>query len=182
MSPQIHEEVTLLLMSMYGGLVLILCYDGMRIFRRIFSASIYRVIIEDIIFWSIASIFMFDIFLKYNYGRPRYYAIGATLGVMALYEWLIGRRIVDKLSSILKKIVKTLLKPLKKAAKVVKLKGNRFVNYIRKKVIKCLHKEKHSKVHQGEHGRMRKKEHIKVRREERNKALREERSKGRKEE
>ena len=182
MSPQIHEEVTLLLMSMYGGLVLILCYDGMRIFRRIFLASIYRVIIEDIIFWSIASIFMFDIFLKYNYGRPRYYAIGAALGVMALYEWLIGRRIVDKLSSILKKIVKTLLKPLKKVSKVVKLKGRRFVNYIRKKVIKCPHKEKHNKVHQGEHGRVRKKERIKVRRQDHSIAPKEEHTKVRREE
>ena len=115
MSPQISEEVMLLLMSVYGGLVLVLCYDVVRIFRRIFSASIYRVIIEDIIFWTIASIFMFDIFLQYNYGSPRFFAIAVALGIMALYEWLIGRRIVDKVAVILKKMLKFLLKPLKTA-------------------------------------------------------------------
>lgn len=141
MSPQISEEVLLLLVSMYGGLVLVLCYDAMRILRRIFSASVYRVIIEDIIFWTIASIFMFDIFLKYNYGRPRFFAIGAALGVMALYEWLIGRHIVDRLSAILNKIMNYLLKPLKKALKGIKLKYKELINFLRKKVKKCPHKE-----------------------------------------
>lgn len=141
MSPQISEEVLLLLVSMYGGLILIICYDAMRIFRRIMSASIYRVIVEDIIFWTIASIFMFDIFLKYNYGRPRFYAIGAALGVMLLYEKFIGRHIVNKISVLLKKILKILLKPLKKVFKMFKLKNKKLRQVIKKKVIKCPHKK-----------------------------------------
>lgn len=75
MSPQIGEEAMLILMSVYGGLVLILCYDVIRIFRRIFPAKIFRVIVEDVIYWTCASIFMFNIFLKYNYGRPRFFSI-----------------------------------------------------------------------------------------------------------
>lgn len=145
MSSQINEELMLLLMSMYGGLILILCYDSIRIFRRLFTASILRVIIEDIVFWTVASIFMFNILLKYNYGRPRYFAVGAALGVMALFEWLVGRHIVDKLSAILKKIMNTLLKPLKKALKMIKLKYNRSMNRIRKKVKKCPSKEEQNK-------------------------------------
>lgn len=145
MSPQISEEVQLLLVSMYGGLVLILCYDAMRILRRVISASVYRVIIEDIIFWTTASIFMFNIFLKYNYGRPRFYAIGAALGVMALYEWLIGKRVVERLSDILNKIMNTLLKPLKKISKAIKLKVKELIKFVRKKVKKCPHKEKRTR-------------------------------------
>lgn len=141
MSPQISEEVLLLLVSMYCGLVLVLCYDAMRIFRRIFSASIYRVIVEDIIFWTIASIFMFDIFLKYNYGRPRFYAIGVALGVMVLFERFIGRHIVDRLSRFFYKIIKTLLKPLKKLLNMIKLKCKNLFRYMRKKVRRCPRKE-----------------------------------------
>lgn len=137
MSSQIGEEVLLLCMSAYGGLILALCYDGMRIVRRVFKASIFRVVVEDIIFWTVASIFMFDIFLKYNYGRPRYYAIGAALGTMALFEWLIGRYLVDKISGLLGKILKTLLKPLKKAIKAIKLNLGKWKILIRKKVKKC---------------------------------------------
>lgn len=147
MSPQIGEEVLLLFMSIYGGLVLVLCYDLMRVMRRIFKASTLRVIIEDIIFWTIAAIFMFDIFLKYNYGRPRYFAVGAALGTMALFEYLIGRRLVDKISLFLRKIFTILLKPLKKMLKVIKLKNIKLREFIRKKVSKC-HKKEEAQQHQ----------------------------------
>lgn len=149
MSLQIGEELLLLLMSMYGGLVLILCYDVIRIFRRMFEATVIRVIIEDVIFWSAASIFMFNILLEYNYGRPRYFSVGAALGVMALFEWLIGRHIVDKGSSVLKKIMNTLLKPLKKVLKVIKLKSRKVIGAIRKKVEKWHSKEEQCKENIG---------------------------------
>lgn len=54
---------------------------------------------------------------KYNYGRPRYYGVIAVLGTMALFEWLVGKRVVEKCAVILTKIMKTLLKPLKKLKK-----------------------------------------------------------------
>lgn len=133
MSSQISEEVTLFLMSMYGGLILVLCYDVIRVFRRLFVATVVRVIAEDVIFWTTASIFMFNILLKYNYGRPRYFAIGAALGVMALFEWLVGRHIIDKGSKVLKKIIIIFLNPLKKFLKVIKLKNRKVISSVRKK-------------------------------------------------
>lgn len=141
MSTQIGEEVLLLLMSIYGGLVLVICYDFMRVIRRVFKASMLRVIIEDVIFWTVASVFMFDIFLKYNYGRPRYFAIGAALGTMVLFEWLIGRILVDKTSFLIRKILNILLKPLKKVTNIIKLKSRKAKEFIRKKVSEC-HKNK----------------------------------------
>lgn len=146
MSPQISEELMLLLMSAYGGLVLVVCYDVIRIFRRIFTASIIRVLIEDIIFWTAASIFMFNILLKYNYGRPRYFAVGTALGTMALFEWIIGRYMVDKSASVLKKIINTFLKPLKKIIKMIKLKHNKGIVYFRKRVKRCQDKEERHKT------------------------------------
>lgn len=131
MSSQIGEETLLLLVSCYGGLVLILCYDFIRILRRVFKTSQFRVIVEDIIFWTTASIYIFHIFLKYNYGRPRYFAIIAVLGTMCLFEWFIGRHFIDRLSIILRKILKTVLKPLKKVIEVFKLKLNCYIKRIK---------------------------------------------------
>ena len=148
MSPQISEEAMLLLMSIYGGLVLVLCYDFMRIVRRVFTASVVRVIIEDVIFWTVASIFMFDIFLKYNYGRPRYFAVGAALGTMALFEYFIGRHFVDKIALFIRKIMNTLLKPLKKVLKAIKLKYRELKIFIRKKVSRCHKKREQDQLHQ----------------------------------
>lgn len=132
MSQQIGEEAMLILMSVYGGLVLIVCYDVIRIFRRIFPAKMFRVIVEDIIYWTCASIFMFNIFLKYNYGRPRFFSIVMTIGTMILFERLVGRHFLDKISKILYKVFQILTKPLKKAGKAVKLRINKGMNKIKK--------------------------------------------------
>lgn len=125
MSSHINEEVMLLLVSLYGGIVLIVTYDIIKILRRVFKASNLRVLIEDIIFWTVAAVYIFNIFLKYNYGTPRYFAIMAVLGAMCLFEALIGRRLTDKISSITGKILETLSKPLKKVLNVFKLKLTR---------------------------------------------------------
>ena len=77
MSPAINEELLVLAMCAYGGLVLMVCYDAIRIFRR----------------------------------------------TMALFEWLVGKRVVEKCAVILTKIMKTLLKPLKKLKKVITIKS-----------------------------------------------------------
>ena len=49
-----------------------------------------------------------------NYGRPRFFSIIFTLGIMALYEWLVGRKIVDRVAKFLCKVKTKLSKMLKK--------------------------------------------------------------------
>ncbi|MCI9126339.1 MAG: hypothetical protein HFG28_04000 [Eubacterium sp.] len=122
MSLQISEESMLIVMSVYGGLVLVLCYDVIRILRRIFYVGIVRIIIEDIIFWMVAAIFMFNIYLKYNYGRPRFFSIILTMGTMFAFEWFIGRKIIDILALKIRKVIRIIVKPLKKVLKLIKLK------------------------------------------------------------
>lgn len=122
MSLQISEEAMLIVMSVYGGLVLVLCYDAIRVFRRIFYVGWVRIIIEDVIFWTVAAIFMFNIYLKYNYGRPRFFSIVLTVGTMFAFEWFIGRKIIDILAFKIKRIIGKILKPLKKAWELIKLK------------------------------------------------------------
>lgn len=41
---------------------------------------------------------------------------------MAVYEIVVGRKLVLKISKVLEKIIRTLLKPLKKAGKRIKLR------------------------------------------------------------
>ena len=146
MSGQISEEAMLILMSIYGGIVLIICYDVVRILRRIFPAKLFRVIVEDAIYWTFASIFMFNIFLKYNYGKPRFFSVIMALGTMAVFEWLI----IDALALRIKKLGRILAKPLKKLCKVVKLIFYKITKNIRVK------KEKKNA------GRKRKESHVKA--------------------
>jgi spore cortex biosynthesis protein YabQ len=157
MSSQIGEETMLIVMSIYGGLVLIICYDLIRIFRRIFPAKLFRVIVEDVIYWTAASIFMFQIFLKYNYGMPRFFSVVMVLGTMAMFEWFIGRHFINRVSKILHKIIIFLAKPLKKTWKVVKLlfyKGNK--NIIKIKERKNAGREQKKGNHKVKHHKRKK--------------------------
>ena len=65
---------------------------------------------------------MFNIYLKYNYGRPRFFSIILTVGTMFVFEWLIGRKIIDVLALKIKEITGKIFKPLKKVLKLIKLK------------------------------------------------------------
>ena len=55
MSPQISQEALLIVMSLYGGLVLAVCYDMVRVCRRIFKVGIVSMIIQDVIYWTISA-------------------------------------------------------------------------------------------------------------------------------
>ena len=114
MSPQISQEGLLIVMSLYGGLVLAVCYDMVRVCRRIFKVGIVSMIIQDVIYWTISAIFMFNIYLKYNYGRPRC-KVKTKLSKMLkkLNTCVFGK---------VKKIVTKMLKPLQKLYKLDKLK------------------------------------------------------------
>ena len=122
MSPAINEELLVLAMCAYGGLVLMVCYDAIRIFRRVFRASIIRVIVEDVIFWTVAALFIFQIFFKYNYGRPRYYGVIAVLGTMAPSERPVRKRAAEQPAVTPTQTTHTPLQPLKKLKKVITIK------------------------------------------------------------
>lgn len=146
MSPQISQEALLIVMSLYGGLVLVVCYDMVRVCRRIFKVGIVSMIIQDVIYWTISAIFMFNIYLKYNYGRPRFFSIIFTLGIMALYEWLVGRKIVDRVAKFLCKVKTKLSKMLKKLNTCVFGKVKRIVTKMLKPLQKLYKLDKLKRV------------------------------------
>ena len=78
------------------------------------------------------------------------FSVIMALGTMAVFEWIIGRKIIDALALRIKKLGRILAKPLKKLCKVVKL--------IFYKVIKNIRAKKEKK----NAGRKRKKSHVKA--------------------
>lgn len=122
MNPQIYEELVMVAMALYAGLVMAVSYDCIRIFRKIIEPSKARVIWEDAIYWILAAYYAFGIIIKYNYGKLRMYPIVCMLLAMVVYELIVGRKLVNICAGVLNKVVNTLLKPLKKAMKQIKLK------------------------------------------------------------
>ena len=144
----IKDELILLFTSLYCGIIFAIVYDAIRIIRNLIKPHFIRVVIEDFIYWICVAYIFFSMLIKKNYGNLRWYPIFGMLLAMAVYEIIVGRKLVLKISKVLEKIIRTLLKPLKKAWKRIKLRKTKIEEKFAKgnKVIRCRKKENHRKA------------------------------------
>jgi len=99
-------QAWLFLSTVAAGFVIGFVYDIFRIARKSASHKTWLVQIEDILYWSIASVLMFYFMLHQNNGEIRFFAIaGAAIG-MVLY--------FNSLSSLVIKVSVTIINFVKK--------------------------------------------------------------------
>ena len=91
-SPEIFQEVTLLGEAFLLGVVLMMVYDVVRFWRHLIRHHALIIVIEDLIFWVIASLCIFYLLFLENSGRVRLYAISGTGLGMCIYYVFWGRR------------------------------------------------------------------------------------------
>ena len=144
----IKDELILLFTSLYCGIIFAIVYDAIRIIRNLIKPHFIRVVIEDFIYWICVAYIFFSMLIKKNYGNLRWYPILGMLLAMAVYEIIVGRKLVLKISKVLEKIIRTLLKPLKKAGKRIKLRKTKIEEKFAKgnKVSRCRKKENNRKA------------------------------------
>lgn len=118
MSALIGIQLKFFLISVVSGIVLLMSYDGIRIFRRIMRHKNYLVYIEDIMFWLISAVLIFAMMFKQNNGTIRGFSImGMVIGMLA-YNFSISPYVVNGVSKamkfvlgVIKKIIDFLLSP-----------------------------------------------------------------------
>jgi spore cortex biosynthesis protein YabQ len=122
MNPAITIELQFFLLSILWGGLLLLAYDVLRIFRRLIKHGAFLVAIEDLIFWLLASLFIFTMIFHNNNGIIRGFSIiGMLLGII-LYHLSISDWLVKSIT----KLIQTLLSPIKAAVKQI----IRFVRFL----------------------------------------------------
>lgn len=132
MSEMIIWEADYILYCFIWGIILMLSYDAIRIFRIVVPHHIAVIAVEDVIYWIFAGIGMFLVLYQGNDGAIRWYAIGAAVLGMVLINSLVSRFMVPFIGKILlwplhmaKKVLKIivgfLLKPLKYIMKKIKI-------------------------------------------------------------
>jgi hypothetical protein len=146
MSDMIRLEVNFFMVSLVWGIILMIIYDGLRIFRRLVKHSVCAVSLEDILYWMVSAVLIFKMMYQQNSGIIRGFSIMAMGIGMALYHYTVSNIIVDwivKLISLIfgpllwmihkighiirtiflnvKKIIKIIIKRLKISFKTVKI-------------------------------------------------------------
>ncbi len=115
MNPAITVELQFFLLSILWGGILLLAYDILRIFRRLIKQGAFLVAIEDLIFWLLASLFIFSMIFYENNGVIRGFSIiGMLLGII-LYHFSISEWLVKSITM----LIQTLFSPIKAAIKQI---------------------------------------------------------------
>lgn len=120
-SKTIAGEGSLLLISLLFGLVLMLVYDILRIFRHIVRHKTFFTALEDILYWLFCAVGIFAMLYQENDGLLRWFVLGGVAIGMLFENYFISPSIVSLFVKIIRiwlKIIKKFLhifgKPLKK--------------------------------------------------------------------
>lgn len=91
MSAAIGIELQFFLTSIVWGIILLVIYDVLRIFRRVIKHKWIFVAVEDILFWVVSAILIFQMMYEQNNGIIRGFSIlGMTLGMIIYNQSLSG--------------------------------------------------------------------------------------------
>lgn len=110
----IVEEVRLLLISAAIGILLLLVYDGIRIFRNLIPHGSFFWALEDFLYWLAASLLLFWMVYRSNDGAMRGFIIGGAVLGMIVSQLTFSPLLVRALSAVLGFPIRLIKKTVKK--------------------------------------------------------------------
>ena len=121
MSWVILEELRSVCVAFFSGALITIVYDGIRIFRRLFSHGNFLIGVEDFLFWIWTSLWIFSVLYRENDGNLRMYTL-VSMGLgMILYHKTLSAPLVGVFGKVIKKLKKGLSKI------IIKLTYNRLL-------------------------------------------------------
>lgn len=146
MNGAILVELRFFATSVLWGVLLLVIYDILRIERRLISHNGFFIAVEDLIYWVVASLLIFNMMYKLNDGIIRGFSILAMLFGMLIYHHSLSSYVVEIIAGILIKIkniifavINFILRPFKFLFKGIK-KVLLFIVKLIKKLIQSLQK------------------------------------------
>ncbi|SET41639.1 spore cortex biosynthesis protein YabQ [[Clostridium] polysaccharolyticum] len=90
----INLEVKLFLSSVLWGIGLVILYDCIRIFRRVIKHNKFWAGFEDLLYWAVSAVLIFQMMYRINDGTIRGFAIVGVIIGMTLYHYSISEWLV----------------------------------------------------------------------------------------
>lgn len=91
----IEKEAAVFLVAFLDGIMIVLAYNAIRIFRRIIVHNVFWVSLEDILFWILAAIYIFTEMVRVCSGSIRwYFVLGIFLGAVSIC--VAGQKLLKK--------------------------------------------------------------------------------------
>lgn len=94
MNKGITIELQFFLVSILWGALVLLAYDLLRILRRVIRHNSFFVIVQDLLFWVLASLFIFAMIYIENSGTIRGFSVMGMVIGMLMYHYILSDSIV----------------------------------------------------------------------------------------
>ncbi len=104
----ITEQLLYVTATFVSGLAIMFAYDALIILREALRRAWICIILEDFIFWVSAAFAEFYVIYRFNEGEIRFYSLLSLFLGMAVFQCLIGRRMVKKVTFFIKLLKKYL--------------------------------------------------------------------------
>lgn len=141
-----YQELLFFCRTFLAGVFLAVCYDVLRIIRKIIVHTSFWIGIEDIFYWCFTGVFLFFVIYTENNGVIRSYALLA-IGTGALVYHAGPGKVLLNLSV---RLIEKVLMPIRKWRKRLKFQWNRVKLFVGKQKIvrdsrECKNEEKKKK-------------------------------------
>ncbi len=113
MSSGIIWELQFFGLAILRGVLILMLYDLLRIFRRVVPHGIWSVAVEDVVYWVVTALLIFQLLYRENDGSVRGYVLLAVAAGMLLYHLTLSNWLVEHISGILRICTGVLLKPVR---------------------------------------------------------------------
>ena len=138
MSPGIIWELQFFGLAVLRGVLILMLYDLLRIFRRVVPHGIWAIAVEDVIYWVVTALLIFQLLYRENDGSVRGYVLMAVAAGMLLYHQTFSNWLVEHISSILRICTGVILKPVRVICRKVVQVSKVAVHFYKKKLKKQL--------------------------------------------
>ena len=112
-------------LAVLRGILILVIYDVIRIFRRVFPRGVWSVALEDMLYWLLSAFLIFQLIYRENDGAIRGYALAAVAVGMFAYHQTVSSWLVEHLAWLLNRCFDVIRKPLHKVGgkicKIVRL-------------------------------------------------------------
>ena len=138
MSLGIFKELQFFGLAVVRGVLILVLYDLLRIFRRVVPHGVLAVALEDVLYWAGTALLIFQLLYRENDGAVRGYALFAVAVGMLFYHQTVSGWLVENIAGVLNWCFGILLKPVciiwKKVVQVFRIA----VRFYKKKLKKGL--------------------------------------------
>ena len=131
----IRNQASVLLDSIFIGMVIMALYDALRLFRRVIRHKRFLRDFEDFVFWIIGGFIVFSLVYSRSDGNIRWFIIVGVIFGAYIYEISFGRFLVKYIAKYINKFINNILKkPFRKSIMSIKLLFERIAKVNGKKL------------------------------------------------